>query len=341
MPTESAPATIASRLEIEAELSAAEHQRGEHADIADDRADRIADAGVEPGARQVALAEPVLHRAGRHHADDEHDAAATSGRDRKRDAADPEAEIGGAQRRSEVLRDAPGPEHQRDAGDDDREPRKALDQHDDLFERVAPEADRRHQAAADRRVGAQQLFGALLHDDVDDVERRRDDGDEQGLLDEIGREGDVAGERRAENDDDERQRSARIGASGSRAAAAPPGVDPGAGCAAASRSVRAISIATSAEPTARPATAMLSEPTASAVGSSSRSAARITATASHRLYSSPATRSGTSRSRQLLRRGASNPRPSALLTTITRSPSSRASSVPCRRGSEMSKKSSA
>ena len=48
------------------------------------------------------------------------------------------------------------------------------------------------------------------------------------------------------------------------------------------RNVRAMRIAARAAPTARPATAMLSEATASAAGSSSRSAARIAATESHR-----------------------------------------------------------
>jgi hypothetical protein len=49
-----------------------------------------------------------------------------------------------------------------------------------------------------------------------------------------------------------------------------------------SRNVRAIRIAASAAPAARPATAILSEATASAAGSSSRSAARIAATESQR-----------------------------------------------------------
>ncbi len=104
-----------------------------------------------------------------------------------------------------------GPEDQHDRGDDDREPREALDEHDDLFERVAPQADHRHQAVAHRGARAQHLLGALLHDGVGQIERGREHGDEHRLIDEEGREGDVAGERRAE---DERDESPGEGAAG-------------------------------------------------------------------------------------------------------------------------------
>ena len=62
---------------VEAEPRARRDQQRDHdADIAEDRADRVLDAGVEPGARQIAVAEPVLRGARRHQDEEEHASAA-------------------------------------------------------------------------------------------------------------------------------------------------------------------------------------------------------------------------------------------------------------------------
>ena len=92
----------------------------------------------------------------------------------------------------------------------------------------------------------------------------------------------------------------------------------------------------SVAPTARPATAMLSEATASAAGSISRSAAQIAAMVIAARVKIVAERSLIGTSRHAVRRGASMPRPSALTTISTRAASSTASITPWTLGSERS-----
>ncbi len=118
---------------------------------------------------------------------------------RDRQPADRIAEIGGAQGRREILRgQAKRAERDNDRCRRRRHARKRL--HDDhhLLDRFPSEADDGHQAVAERGVGLEELFGALLNDGVQHVERAADAEHEQSLVDEEGRKGDVAGNRRAD-----------------------------------------------------------------------------------------------------------------------------------------------
>ena len=61
-----------------------------------------------------------------------------------------------------------------------------------LPEHVRPQADRRPEARAERGVGIEQRLRSVVDDDVDQVEDRAEDGEEDRLIDEKGGEGDVA-----------------------------------------------------------------------------------------------------------------------------------------------------
>ena len=181
---------------VDAEPRSRRDQRHHDANVAEDGADRIVDAGVEPGARQIAFAEPGLHRPRRRQDEHERQRRRHQGRDRQRHAAEADAEIGGAQRRPQILaRQSERADNDDQRGDDRRQPHQALQQHDDLFEAAAAQAERRHHVLGERRLRLQQPLAALLHQGVEQVERG--DGAEHlcGVLDQIGGERDVAGER--------------------------------------------------------------------------------------------------------------------------------------------------
>ena len=101
-------------LDVEPDLGGAEQNRDRPADIAENRADRVADAGVKARLRQKALTEPALDEPRHEHGDGEHADRHQHRRQRQGDPADAETEIGGAQRAEPVLRlHAPGLEHRR------------------------------------------------------------------------------------------------------------------------------------------------------------------------------------------------------------------------------------
>ena len=98
-------------------------------------------------------------------------------RNRQRDAADAETEIGGAQRGEEVLaRHSEWADRDDQRRHDHREPRQPLHQHDDLLEALAPEAQRRLQALRERGFRPQQPLAALLHERVGEEQRGGDAG---------------------------------------------------------------------------------------------------------------------------------------------------------------------
>ena len=60
-------------LDVEADLCAGEQDGDQRPDIAEDRADRVADARIEAGLRQKPGAEPVLDEPGREEGEDKDD----------------------------------------------------------------------------------------------------------------------------------------------------------------------------------------------------------------------------------------------------------------------------
>ena len=188
-------------LHVEPDLGGRQQHRDRAADIAEDRADRVADPGIEARLRQQAVAEPALHEAGGEQRHAEHDRRRQHRRQRQGDAADGEAEIGGAQRAEPVLRlHAPRLEHGRRGDHDQHQPRDALHDDGDLGEHVAAEAEQRPQRPADLGLGAEQRRGPVLDDDVDQIETAAENGEEDRLIDQEGGERDIAGRGRAEDD---------------------------------------------------------------------------------------------------------------------------------------------
>ena len=151
---------------------------------------------------RYAIREPALQQARRKDRNGENDQRPDHRGQRKGDAADREAEIGGSQRREEILRlQAPRLENRGRRHDQKDDPGEPLNEHDDLRQHVAADAQHGDEPRAGGRVRLQQHLGAVTHDDVDQVEGAAKSGQEQRLIDEERGERDIAGRGRDKEDE--------------------------------------------------------------------------------------------------------------------------------------------
>ena len=127
--------------QAEAEIAEGDHARGDDTHVTRRGADRIPQAGIEIGRRQEGVVEPALNHP-RHRKDGgEQQRRDENRRDRDRHIADVEAEKHRADGARQVGRfDTPGRQHEQDGDDDQAQPRDAVRENANLFQRTTPQA---------------------------------------------------------------------------------------------------------------------------------------------------------------------------------------------------------
>ena len=184
-------------VETEAHVAKAHGGGDDEADIAHARADGVAQARIQLGARQQGGFQPMLEAARERKADGEEQHGDDDARKGDRHVPHFEAEEGGADAGEHVVGfDAPGRQRQQDGGGDEPKLGRARQHHRPLVKGLAAQTKAGHQRPAHAGLGLQALPDGFARQSQQQIEPAADEGDPDDLFDQKGREGHIADQRR-------------------------------------------------------------------------------------------------------------------------------------------------